>query len=155
MDYIIAAKTVNIPTNNEFEKQIKENPLYKKKNLCRFMLLEYDKSLGGEFPSDEDFTIEHVMPQSLKNWSEDFNPDEHKLYLDTFANLVLLTGKSNNLLGDKSYKDKRNRILGNAKFKSTRQLFENNFAWQPIDINKRATMLSDWAINRWSLSEYF
>lgn len=155
MDYIIAAKTVNIPSNNEFEKQIKENPLYKKKNLCRFMLLEYDKSLGGEFPTDKDFTIEHVMPQSLKNWSEDFNTDEHKLYLDTFANLVLLTGKSNNLLGDKSYKDKRNRILGNAKFKSTRKLFENNSSWQPVDINKRASMLSDWAINRWSLSQYF
>jgi len=58
-------------------------------------------------------------------------------------------------LADKSYKDKRNRILGNAKFKSTRKLFENNSSWQPVDINKRASLLSDWAINRWSLSQYF
>ena len=36
--------------------------------------MEFDKSLGAEVPEDEDITIEHIMPQSRKNWEEIINP---------------------------------------------------------------------------------
>ncbi len=148
MNYISKAKTVRIPEDFEFEKQIRENSLFGKK-ICRFMLYEYDKSLHGEVPDDEDVTIEHILPQNPANWEDKFTLAEHSKYVNTFANLVLITGKSNSTIGNKNYEDKKNMVMKNAKFKSTRDLFEAYTSWTPEDIENRSQELAKWALSRW------
>ena len=148
MNYISKAKTVRIPEDFEFEKQIRENSLFGKK-ICRFMLYEYDKSLHGEVPDDEDVTIEHILPQNPANWEDKFTLAEHSKYVNTFANLVLITGKSNSTIGNKNYDDKKNMVMKNAKFKSTRDLFEAYTSWTPGDIENRSKELAKWALSRW------
>ncbi len=150
MNFIKQTKEIDIPNNNEFEKEIKEKEIYKNKDLCRFFLEEFDKSLGGEFPEDKDITIEHILPQKPGNkWSDHFSNEEHKQCVDVVGNLVLIELKSNSVLDNKTFIQKKALISGKAKFKSTRDVFEKLDKWEPKNVQERSTTIAKWAIKRW------
>ena len=150
MSFIKETKEIDIPNNNEFEKEIKEKEIYKNKELCRFILEEFDKSLGGEFPEDKDITIEHILPQKPGGkWRDQFSTEEHKQYVDVLGNLVLLALKSNIVLDNKTFLEKKELIKGKAKFKSTRDVFEKLDKWEPENVQERSSRIAKWAIKRW------
>ena len=53
--------TVKVPEDNEVREHVRKTQMYKK-GIAHFFISEYDKSLGGEIPSDQ-FQLEHVLPQ--------------------------------------------------------------------------------------------
>ena len=151
MNYIKDPKhdTVKWISDEDFQEGIKTTSLYSKK-ICRFLLIEYDRSLGGEVPTDEDITIEHVLPQtSNKSWSDKFTTEEHIKNVNVFANLVLLTGTSNSSGSNKSYLEKKEQFSDNAKFKSTREFFKRFDDWDITNLESRSNELVDWALKRW------
>tara|TARA_Y100001933_G_C18977467_1_gene555226 strand:- start:215 stop:1975 length:1761 start_codon:yes stop_codon:yes gene_type:complete len=149
--YIQQTKEVEFPSDIRFSREIKTKPIYKNKDLCLFFLMEFDRSLNAEVPEDKDITIEHIMPQNRKNWEEIVNLDEHKEYVDVLGNLVLLTMRSNIVLDNKNFINKKEIIVGKAKFASTRDVFETNNNWDISKIKKRSEAISNWAVARWQL----
>ncbi|MBQ8671502.1 MAG: DUF262 domain-containing protein [Alphaproteobacteria bacterium] len=97
------------PSNEVFEKALKENNLYRKNALCKYLLASIENS-GKEKIDVSNLTIEHILPQN-KNlspyWQKMLGVDWRKIqetYLHTLGNLTL-TGY-NSELGDKSFEEK-------------------------------------------------
>ena len=149
LDYLKNAKTVTVPDDEFFKEHIKTNKIAGK-NIDKFLLEQYDQSLKGEIPANSDLTIEHILPQDPKNWSTKFTKEEHEKYIDTFANLLLLTQSLNSTVSNKNFKDKKDNIAPNAISKSARIFFEEYTDWTPSLLEDRAEKLGTWAVTRWS-----
>ena len=44
-------------------------------------------------------------------------------------------------------------LMKNTMYKSTRELFEQNYSWDPVDIKRRNEKLAKWALKRWQYLE--
>lgn len=141
-------KTVVWPSEEEFRKAIAFRSLYKTK-IAPFLIIEYDRSLGGDSPVNIPW-IEHVLPSKpAREWFDFFSKEEHEKFKDCLANLLPLSDKMNTSLGNRSYEEKRRRFRDDSMFKSTRQFANKYETWNPESLLERATHLSDWASKRW------
>ena len=102
-----------IPTDDDFEYALKNNNLYRKHALCRYLLIGIENQ-GKEKVVTDSLSIEHVMPQNKNlstswqkmlgdNWAEDKDR-----WLHTLGNLTL-TGY-NSELGDRPFLEKKKMI---------------------------------------------
>lgn len=141
-------KTVAWPSDDEFKSAIKRRSLYGSA-ITKFLLLEYDKSLGGDF-DDANVWIEHILPDTLsKEWEMDFSIENHESVKDTLANLIPLSEEMNRSLSNSSFKKKRERYLTDSAFKSAREVGKNNDTWLVENIQERGKGLANWALQRW------
>lgn len=99
-----------IPSDEDFTRALKENNLYRKNALCKYLLSAIENQ-GKEKLVLDNMTIEHILPQN-KNlstaWQKMLGEDWeniHVRYLNTLGNLTL-TGY-NSELGDKPFKEKK------------------------------------------------
>ena len=141
--------------DDEFLENLLKAPIGKKK-IKRFLIESYDRSLKGESPDwDKKTQVEHVLPQNISNWAHfpNFSEESHSNCVHLFGNLVPLTGEFNNTVSNKPFKDKKEALMKNTMYKSTRELFEENNSWNPIDIEKRNKKLAEWALTRWQYLE--
>lgn len=100
--------------------------------------------------NSDETDVKHILPRSPSNgWAEKFSNEEHKMYLDTLANLIPLSSKMNQELSNGPYSKKREVIIEDSMFKSARKFAEDNEDWTPVKLTKRAEVLSSWAIKRW------
>lgn len=147
---ISTRSTVQYPSNKEINEAVKSRPLYKAK-ITQYIIREFDKSIEGDTPI-EDFTIEHIMPQTWidgDDWSNIISKEEHKELKDTLANLIPLSGELNKNVQRDLYKKKKTRYLKESMFVTARQLAESWDDWNKDTILERAKLLSDWIIIRW------
>lgn len=99
-----------LPSDEVFTTALKENNLYRKNALCKYLLVTIENQ-GKEQLVTDNLTIEHIMPQN-KNLSttwqnmlgDNWLADRDK-YLHTLGNLTL-TGY-NSELGDKAFGEKK------------------------------------------------
>jgi len=143
--------TQKCPDDQEFEDSLK-NAQIGKKVIRRFLVEQYDRSLGGEYQEWNKYTeVEHVLPRNITDWAEfpSYDEDTHEAHVNLFGNLVPLTGEFNNNVSNKPYSEKKSKITSNTMYKSTRILFESNDDWTPSDIQKRTNELAQWALTRW------
>lgn len=141
-------KTVVWPTTDDFKKAIEERPLYGA-GITPYLILEYDRSLGGDQPERIPWT-EHVLPESpAKGWSNIFTKEQHGKMKDLLANLIPLSEEMNRSLSNKPYKDKRANYRSDSMFKSTREFANRRDDWTPTFLEKRSKELSAWAASRW------
>jgi len=141
-------KTVVWPNDAATKSAILRRSLYGSR-ITRYVLLEYDKSLGGDQPKEVPW-IEHVLPVNPdKEWYKKINKKQHKQYKDRIANLIPLTEEMNKSLSNKPYKNKRSCYLEDAMFKSTRQFAKKYEDWTPQMLKERGTQLGAWACERW------
>lgn len=141
-------KTVVWPDDKEFKKSVKERPLYGSA-ITPFFLNQYNLSLGGDVPVNKPW-IEHVLPDSMSaDWKLHFKDDEHAKLKDTLPNLIPLSQKMNQSLGNKAYHIKRNAFSKDSIYKSARNLAEQYKKWTPVEMEKRAEELATWALERW------
>jgi hypothetical protein len=140
--------TVSWPSDAQFVAAIQSRKLYGT-GIVNFLVREINLAAGGDVPSDIPW-IEHILPRSPSNgWAEKFSNEEHKMYLDTLANLIPLSSKMNQELSNGPYSKKREVIIEDSMFKSARKFAEDNEDWTPVKLTKRAEVLSSWAIKRW------
>jgi uncharacterized protein with ParB-like and HNH nuclease domain len=148
VDAIKNHKTVTWPTNDEVRTKVLERPIYGS-TICSYILTEWNKSIGGDNPSQEN-QIEHVLPVTMsQHWKDNFTSEQHKRYVHVLANLVMLTQSMNGSVGNESYVVKRERYSNDSCFKSTRKFAEEFSSWNPCDIEVRGNYLADWVVRRW------
>lgn len=102
-----------LPSDDEFITALKENNLYRKNALCKYLLGAIENQ-GKEQIVTDNLTIEHIMPQN-KNMSttwqvmlgDNWQHDKDK-YLHTLGNLTLTA--YNTELGDKSFAEKKKML---------------------------------------------
>jgi hypothetical protein len=149
IEQIRAHKTVAWPTDKEVKDAITRRPLYGA-GITHYLVLEYDKSLGGDQPSDVPW-IEHILPEKPQDaWFKDFTHPQHEALKDLLANLIPLSKEMNIDLSNGPYSKKRDTYAADSMFKSARHLARANKAWTPNSIERRSKELAGWAVVRWA-----
>ena len=149
-EYIEAQPTVAMPSNDEFIDNIKRSDLYHKK-ICNYFVCEFDRSLGGELPSDRP-EIEHILPQTMTDsWKKLFSANQHENLVHTAANLLPVTQKLNGEASQKPFDEKAALYSNDGMYKSTRDLAASYSSWEPSDVEDRAEKIANWAVSRWAL----
>lgn len=152
----LQARTIQFPDDQEFERAIREEPIYASPR-CRYILTEYERGLKGGDTSEWDpdaITVDHLMPQSSKDhgWGGVKKIDAERV-VDTWANLVPLTRKANSEKGNRSWDETRAMMIEDpgygSIFKSTNAVFHEYEEWNVEKIGQRADTLVSWAIERW------
>ncbi|WP_308911501.1 DUF262 domain-containing protein [Pseudokordiimonas caeni] len=150
MGAVAERATVQWPNDAELKDAVRKRSLATT-NICQYLLVEYDRSLPGDNPTDAP-TIEHVLPQQYEEggaWSEVFTKDEHKKLKDTWANLIPLSGPLNSSLQAGPYTGKQPRYRLESMFVSARNLADRWDNWSPESVAERSEMLANWAVERW------
>ena len=137
-----------LPSEAEFAEALKQNNLYRKNALCKFLLTAIENQ-GKEQLITDNLTIEHIMPQnkSLSTaWQKMLGQDSWKevqeKYLHTLGNLTLTAYNSE--LGDKPF-DVKQQELNEVKTKVVILYSDvkNCAEWNAETIEKRANRLTD------------
>ena len=144
------------PSNEEFGRSFLIRDIYRfrsKKFRPRDYLLRKLENYGRKEPiSVGDYTIEHVMPQTLsEEWQAELGEDwseTHETYLHTIGNLTL-TGY-NPELSNRSFREKQEMPGGfrNSPLRLNRSLAQAE-RWNKIAIEDRAEMLAEKAREIW------
>lgn len=133
------------PTDEMFIKALKENNLYRKNALCKFLLSEIENR-GKEKLVIDNLTIEHIMPQNKNlstSWQNMLGEDWQNIrekYLHTLGNLTL-TGY-NSELGDKPFDEKKEMLQDVTKVVTLYADVNSCEIWNEETILNRAEHLS-------------
>lgn len=144
------------PDDEEFEGSIKGKELFKKdngKNNKRAELLLKkieEESYGHKEKADfQNITIEHIMPQDLKDWGENYLGEEfqkiHTKYLNKLANLTIIEQSFNSKASNRPF-DEKKEFYKESHFEITKEIskYEN---WKEEDITKREEELINKLLN--------
>lgn len=135
-----------IPDDDDFLYALKNNNLYRKSALCRYLLISIENQ-GKEKIVTDSLSIEHIMPQNKsiskawqqmlgENWTED-----RDRWLHTLGNLTL-TGH-NSELGDRPFEKKKEMLEEyNTKVVRLNKDVIKADTWNAQSIKKRAARLS-------------
>lgn len=135
-----------VPSDTDFAYALKNNNLYRKNALCRYLLIGIENQ-GKEKVITDSLSIEHVMPQN-KNLSsewqkmlgENWQADKDR-WLHTLGNLTL-TGY-NSELGDRPFSEKKKLIEANqTKIVILYEDIQDKDVWNADTIQARANRLT-------------
>ena len=149
------------PKDDEFKEALLEKDIYTAQSgrICKYMLRRLENYERKEpiSSSDEKYTIEHVMPQTLteewkKQLGENFS-EIHANYLHTIGNLTL-TGR-NSEFGNKSFVEKRD--MCKEGFSHSTLYLNDSLGraeeWNEDAIKTRASELAEKACKAWIYPE--
>lgn len=147
-----------LPDDNTFIQALKQNNLYRKNALCKFLLAAIENQ-GKEQIIVDNLTIEHIMPQN-KNLStawqkmlgEDIWQNVQEKYLHTLGNLTLTAYNSE--LGDKPF-DVKQQELDDVKTKVVILYSDVKglTVWNADTIEKRADRLADTIVKLYPIEQ--
>lgn len=141
-------RTVVWPEDEDVRAAILSRSLYKA-SITPFVLLEWNRSLGGDQPTVVTW-IEHVLPvRPTENWFEVFSHEEHESMKDLLANLLPLSREMNQGLSNGPYAAKRPVYADDSGFKAARKFADEYSTWTPSELLSRSHLLANWAIERW------
>jgi hypothetical protein len=146
----IITTTIRCPGNDVLKATLKTENMYSR-HITKYLLIQqellsnkskgYDNAIGS-------YTTEHVLPQSLNGqWAIDFTNQEHKDLVHTIGNLIPLSKKMNNKVGNSDWNDKRKSLKG-SNWKLT-QTFAQKKKWNPNHVQKRTNELIKWIVKEW------
>lgn len=152
-----------MPNDTEIKDSLKTLKMYSLSSRRTKMILDkLENHKRKEYVPTEEYTIEHIMPQSLSNeWKEDLGTDAeqiHETYLHTIGNLTLTGYNSeyqNKRFIDKlDCTDKEGNIIGyrHTPIKISSYLTTVRI-WGKDEILARTEMLSDELISIWKYPE--
>ena len=140
------------PSNEEFRERFLSRRIYYSNKLDpRDYLLCKLENYGRKEPiSVEDYTIEHIMPQTLSDeWKEELGTDHEEVYeeyLHTIGNLTLT--KYNSELSNSSFIEKQLSGFLDSSLRLNQSLVEAE-RWDKTAIEKRADALFQTALKIW------
>lgn len=94
--------------------------------------------------------VEHILPQKNRNGKyKNYNEDEYKKLVNRLGNLTLLSGKKNQSLSNKPFKEKK-RVYETSEINLTKKIcyYDN---WDETTIEKRQKDLAKIAIQIWKI----
>jgi hypothetical protein len=114
---------------------------------------------GGAHPlpggkGDAEFTIEHIAPQSLKEWHGDLliwgiHAVDLEREVHTLGNLTAATNKHNKSVGSKRLAAKQKRLLTEPKLWAN-EGWARKKRWGPAEIRARSRLAAKRALAYWS-----
>ena len=114
---------------------------------------------GGEYVLADDFTVEHVMPQTpTAAWRAEVKsgaaPGENVdlLYsglVNTLGNLTLARSGRNSQMGNKSFADKKAVLAKHGSGLQMTKEITKKHHWRPDDIRKRSAVMVERIIKTW------
>jgi hypothetical protein len=149
----LVSGTIEFPNDQMFSRALETGDLYHRK-VNQFVLGELERSIvaGDPLPIENNFSIDHVLPQTLpagSDWSKLWTQKQHEKWLHTFANLVPLSQKANSEKSNRSWEATRKFLGTNTYFKTTQRFFKDYKDWTPVEVQARAKELSAWGLTRW------
>lgn len=121
------------PHDNEFLESLKTRDIYNFQRI-KFLLTRLENKNSKEIVDLDNYTIEHIMPQTLNtNWKEILGANwkkNHEEYLNNIGNLTLT--KYNSEYSNDNFENKLN--------------MENGFKDSPLRLNKMIAEYSSWDI---------
>lgn len=143
------------PTDSEFRQELMVRNVYDSQR-CAYLLRKLE-NYGRKEPVDvSDYSIEHVMPQTLtEEWQRELGAnfqETHETYLHTLGNLTL-TGY-NPELSNRSFREKQDMEGGfrDSPLRLNRSLAEAE-VWNEDAIRERAEELAEKALQIWIYPE--
>lgn len=141
------------PKDNEFLSRFRDIAFYgggDRAIKAKLILESLEESFSHKEKIDFDnLTIEHVMPQTLSEWWQEYLGDEwgetHDIYLHTIGNLTLTAYNSelsNDIYPRKQATLKDSHLELNKYFSSVEK-------WSREEIEKRSSLLADKALHIW------
>lgn len=145
--------TKGYPKNSTFRKSILESKLYgggDRSIKTKLILETIEESFDHrELVSFNNLTIEHVMPQTLSEWWQNYLGDDweivYELQLHNIGNLTL-TGYNSELSND-DFPSKK-KLYADSHLEINKY-FATVTEWKKNDIEKRAKTLAEIMINIW------
>jgi len=142
------------PRGEEFRREMQVRDLYNFRTRS-YWLRRFENHNRKEYVPVDDYTIEHIMPQSTplgETWQSDLGEDWehiHETWLHTLGNLTL-TGY-NSELSNRPFREKRDIEKGfrNSPLRVNEGL-GNLDSWNEKAIKDRASKLADHALEVWS-----
>lgn len=147
----IVSKTVVYPNDAQITEAIMEWPMYSRKVLP-YVMAEYERELSAVDVMKElpDITVDHLMPQSRKgDWAEVMSDADFERLVDTWGNLVPLSGPANSAKNAKSWQEARELLQSETVFSSTKQVYMSHEVWNADTIEARSRAIASWAVDRW------
>ena len=172
------AKDTNqhMPTDADILEHLKEYQIYNKKTWCRNVLDRIERKLNKDYTHDSQWTIEHIMPQTIyspyqlkENFAEEKRADYdwasllggnyqeiHTKYLNTIGNLTLsgynpdyqnLVFSKKRDMGENDGEEKKGYKFSTIRI--TQGLMDND-AWGEKEILERTNYLGKLIIKIWS-----
>ena len=136
------------PNDEEFAAAVRERKLYGLR-VTDFILLELNRSLGGDFTDTKDFWTEHVLPQTPSDGWEAFTMEQRSHMTHRLANLIPLSPEGNNGVSNGPYSQKSEVYKVDSKYKMARQFAETYSQWTPIELEARSIELAQQCVGRW------
>jgi uncharacterized protein with ParB-like and HNH nuclease domain len=146
----IITGTIRFPDDKAIKDALLNEDMYSRK-ITKYLIIQRELSFNKQNNYDnaiEDFTIEHVLPQSYSpEWESSFTREEHKALYNNIGNLLPLTGKQNKKVKDLVWAKKREVFQG-SNWKIT-QKASSSKDWNKEKIISRCKDFSAWAIEEW------
>lgn len=146
----IVTGTIRCPNDQQLRETLSSGDMYSRK-ITKYLLIQREHHFNEEHGYDnatDDFTVEHVLPQSLTaEWSLLFTKEEHKALLHTIGNLVPLTKGQNGRVKDQDWAKKKAHFKG-SNWKITQKAAQAK-TWDKAQILRRAKDFADWALEEW------
>ncbi len=147
------------PNDEEFKQKLISRDLYHSFNKKQYLLDSLENFEQKENINTKSYTIEHIMPQNIKNskeWQKELGEnwqEIHEKYLHTLGNLTL-TGY-NTEYSNKPFKEKRD-CRGGFKESPIRlnSMLKNIENFNEKSINQRASQLADKALQIWQYPKF-
>ena len=122
------------------------------RKIANYICSEYEFSLhnSGDRPSLENITREHIIPQSpLADNDYNITEDDLENWVNTWANICILTGQANSEIQNANWAEKRVYYQNESIFKSTRKISQENPTMGIRELERRSEDLVRFALNRW------
>lgn len=147
----------NFPSDAEFKEDLQSKDLYITLRAAgvRYLLYKLEEKLSREVVTNENATIEHIMPQTLSDkWRKYLSEKQDKnydIYIHRLGNLTLT--KENSKLSNNMFAEKVSEYE-ESNYKLTRRLSKYK-DWTSKEIQQRSIILSDMAAEIWPLPEEY
>lgn len=143
--------TIEFPSDNDFKEAVTSAKLFRRR-IRNYVILELERNhtSGDVLKSFPEMTVDHILPQSPDGeWLELFKDYERERWVDTWANLVPLSGKANSEKGRTSWQNAREKLSNETVFSTTKHVYDDYEEWNVDSLERRAGEISAWALERW------
>ena len=144
------------PRDREFQDTFENKNMYKefKPQMLRYILYKYERARTKEVVSEDNVTIEHILPQNPIKWQAhlaEINDKEYPDQTDKIGNLTLT--KMNSEASNNPFSDKKD-IYKTSGYAITRALAELK-DWNSAEIKTRSKEMAKEALALWPLPKEY
>lgn len=142
------------PTDAEFLRALRENNLYRRRKLCKFVLDRLEHHQNRHRTDTSKYTIEHILPQNpklSKDWTDCLGEEWQQIqetWIHRLGNLTLTA--YNSKYSDRSFRDKKTMERGFLESALKINTFVNRQdTWTAREIEARTEELATEALVIW------